>query len=120
VEGVGDLVLDGQKFLYLPGKFEPPLSVSVTAWVDANSRPDYWSLVLTLLGMTLVIEVFVYPDAWPTHLSWAAILLPLIARGGGRLSLDALMGIDRQHDRSPDAFSLETVASPASASSVAR
>ena len=41
-----------------------------------------------LLGMTLVIEIFVYPDAWPTHLSWAAILLPLIARGGGAWSLD--------------------------------
>lgn len=27
---------------------------------------------LTLLGMTLVIQIFVYPDAWPTHLSWAA------------------------------------------------
>ncbi|AYJ85495.1 DoxX family protein (plasmid) [Sphingomonas paeninsulae] len=48
----------------------------------------------TLLGMTLVIEVFVYPDAWPTHLSWAAILLPLIARGAGRWSLDFLLGID--------------------------
>jgi putative oxidoreductase len=48
-----------------------------------------------LLGMTLVIEVFVYPDAWPTHLSWAAILLPLIARGGGRWSLDHLLAIDR-------------------------
>jgi putative oxidoreductase len=44
-----------------------------------------------LLGMTAVIEIFVYPDAWPTHLSWAAILLPLIARGGGRWSLDALI-----------------------------
>lgn len=43
-----------------------------------------------LLGMTLVIEIFVYPDAWPTHLSWAAILLPLIARGGGAWSLDAM------------------------------
>lgn len=41
-----------------------------------------------LLVMTLVIEIFVYPDAWPTHLSWAAILLPLIARGPGRWSLD--------------------------------
>ena len=41
-----------------------------------------------LLGMTLVIEIFVYPDAWPTHLSWAAILLPLIASGAGRVSLD--------------------------------
>lgn len=51
-----------------------------------------------LLGMTAVIEIFVYPDAWPTHLSWAAILLPLIARGGGRWSIDALvrMGLRRQ------------------------
>jgi putative oxidoreductase len=46
-----------------------------------------------LLGMTLVIQTFVYPDAWPTHLSWAAILLPLIARGGGGLSLDHLLKI---------------------------
>lgn len=44
-----------------------------------------------LLGMTAVIEIFVYPDAWPTHLSWAAILLPLIARGGRRWSIDALI-----------------------------
>lgn len=44
-----------------------------------------------LLGMTAVIEIFVYPDAWPTHLSWAAILLPLAARGGGAWSLDAFL-----------------------------
>jgi putative oxidoreductase len=43
-----------------------------------------------LFGMTTVIEVFVYPDAWPTHLSWAGLLLPLIARGGGTWSLDRL------------------------------
>lgn len=43
---------------------------------------------LALLGMTLVIQTFVYPDAWSTHLSWAAILLPLIGRGAGGLSLD--------------------------------
>jgi putative oxidoreductase len=42
-----------------------------------------------LLGMTAVIEIFVYPDAWPTHLSWAGLLLPLIAQGGGAWSLDA-------------------------------
>ncbi len=46
---------------------------------------------LGLLGMTTVIEVFVYPDAWPTHLSWAGLLLPLIAQGGGALSLDRLL-----------------------------
>ncbi|HWI88138.1 MAG TPA: DoxX family protein [Sphingomicrobium sp.] len=48
---------------------------------------------LALFIMTLTIEIFVYPDAWPTHLSWAAILLPLIARGGGRFSLDRWLGI---------------------------
>lgn len=48
---------------------------------------------VVLLGMTTIIEVFVYPDAWPTHLSWASILLYLIARGGGRLSLDRAFGI---------------------------
>ncbi|MBS0609687.1 MAG: DoxX family protein [Proteobacteria bacterium] len=47
---------------------------------------------LALLGMTLVIEVFVYPDAWPTHLSWAMLLLYLAGRGAGPLSLDRLLG----------------------------
>lgn len=47
---------------------------------------------LGLLGMTLVIQIFVYPDAWPTHLSWAGLLLPLLAKGGGALSLDHLLG----------------------------
>ena len=46
---------------------------------------------LGLLGMTAVIEVFVYPDAWPTHLSWAALLLPLVAKGGGRWALDRVI-----------------------------
>jgi putative oxidoreductase len=47
-----------------------------------------------LMGMTLVIQIFVYPDAWPTHLSWAGLLLPLIARGGGAWSLDRLVGLE--------------------------
>ena len=48
---------------------------------------------LALFGMTTVIQVFVYPDAWPTHLSWAALLFVVIARGGGTLSLDRSLGI---------------------------
>ena len=48
---------------------------------------------LGLLGMTLVIQVFVYPDAWPTHLSWAAPLLLLAARGGGVVALDRGLGL---------------------------
>lgn len=45
------------------------------------------------LVMTLVIEVFVYPDAWPTHLTWAGLLLFLIARGAGPASLDRALRI---------------------------
>ena len=48
---------------------------------------------LALLGMTLVIQVFVYPDAWPTHLSWAALMLYLAGRGAGSLSLDRWLGL---------------------------
>src|SRR5688572_29913701 len=46
---------------------------------------------LALLGMTAVIQGFVYPDAWSTHLSWAGLLLYLVACGPGRLSLDKLL-----------------------------
>lgn len=46
---------------------------------------------LALFGMTAVIEIFVYPDAWPTHLTWAGLLLPLILRGAGDWSIDALL-----------------------------
>ena len=44
-----------------------------------------------LLGMTTVIEVFVYPQAWPTHIQWAAMLLVLLCRGAGAFSLDELI-----------------------------
>ena len=46
---------------------------------------------LALLGMTAVIQAFVYPDAWPTHAVWAACLLYLVARGAGVASLDHLL-----------------------------
>lgn len=46
---------------------------------------------LGLLVMTAVIEIFVYPDAYPTHGVWAAVLLYLIARGPGAISLDHLI-----------------------------
>lgn len=48
---------------------------------------------LALLGMTAVIQLFVYPDAWATHLSWAGLLLFLVARGGGATALDRTLGI---------------------------
>ena len=46
---------------------------------------------LALLCMTAVIEIFVYPGAWPTHGVWATCFLVLIARGPGLLSLDHLI-----------------------------
>jgi len=48
---------------------------------------------LALLGMTAVIQIFVYPDAWPTHLSWAALMLYLAGRGAGALSLDHVLRV---------------------------
>ncbi|MBR7629991.1 DoxX family protein [Aeromonas popoffii] len=46
---------------------------------------------LALLGMTIVIQFLVYPDAYPTHGVWAAALLFLVARGPGPLALDHLI-----------------------------
>ena len=46
---------------------------------------------VVLLGMVAVIEIFVYPLAWPTHLQWAAMLLVLLCRGAGTLALDLLL-----------------------------
>ena len=45
-----------------------------------------------LLVMTLVIQFFVFPEAWwATHSLWAALALVLISRGGGLFSLDSLL-----------------------------
>jgi putative oxidoreductase len=47
---------------------------------------------LALLGMTMVIQIFVYPEAWwSVHMIWAALALVLIVRGAGKLSLDAML-----------------------------
>ena len=48
---------------------------------------------LGLLGMTAVIQLFVYPDAWPTHLAWATLALYLAGRGAGPISVDRALGI---------------------------
>lgn len=48
---------------------------------------------LGLMAMTAVIQFFVYRDAWPTHLTWLAPGLYLMARGGGALSLDRRFGL---------------------------
>ena len=73
----------------------PPVIAAHTATYSEHLFPILLILglftrpaALALLGMTAIIEIFVYPDAWPTHLSWAALLIPLVVRGGGAWSLD--------------------------------
>ncbi|NOT25053.1 MAG: DoxX family protein [Acidobacteria bacterium] len=46
---------------------------------------------LPFLGMIAVIQTFVYPQAWTEHLLWASILVFLLTRGPGALSLDHLL-----------------------------
>jgi len=63
------------------------LSTPVLLVAGLATRP----VALVLLGMTTFIEVFVYPQAWPTHIQWAAMLLVLLCRGAGSWSLDHLI-----------------------------
>ena len=46
---------------------------------------------LPLLGQIVTIQLFVYPQAWHEHLVWGAILLFLLTRGAGAVSLDHLI-----------------------------
>ena len=54
---------------------------------------------LPLLGMLAVIQTFVYPNAWSDHLTWGSILLFLLTRGGGALSLDRLLRLEPARPR---------------------
>ena len=48
---------------------------------------------LGMLTMTLVIQLFIYPDAWlNAHMFWAVILFAVFALGPGKVSLDHLIG----------------------------
>ena len=78
----------------------PPVQAAYAATIAEHVFPVLLVLGLfsrlsatALLGMTLVIQLFVYPDAWPTHLSWVGLLLPIIAFGGGRFAVDRLVRI---------------------------
>lgn len=102
VEGL--FTLTDSTFYLFETDYALPLLPPVLAAYIATISEHVFSILLVLglftrasavalLGMTLVIEIFVYPDAWPTHLSWAGLMLPLIAYGGGRWSVDNAAGI---------------------------
>lgn len=46
---------------------------------------------LPLLGMISVIQIFVYPSAWPDHVLWGSILIFLLTHGPGAFSVDYLI-----------------------------
>jgi putative oxidoreductase len=63
------------------------LSVPLFLFVGLATR----LATLPLLGMVAVIQLLVYPQAWVEHLLWASVLVFLLTRGPGRLSLDHLI-----------------------------
>jgi len=52
---------------------------------------------LALMVMVAVIQIFVYPEGWPEHILWFALLLLIIARGPGAISLDHLIWSRADH-----------------------
>jgi len=47
--------------------------------------------VLPMIAQALVIEIFVYPEDWIEHLTWVSMLLFLLTRGAGMVSVDHLV-----------------------------
>jgi putative oxidoreductase len=85
-----ELFTDEYKVPLLPPEFAANLALSIELTMPVLLVLGLFTraAALVLLGMTTVIEVFVYPLAWPTHIQWAAMLLMLLCRGAGQLSLD--------------------------------
>ena len=101
-EGSWLSVSDTAKFLFEEEYKGVPLPPEFAAYMATYAEHLFPILLVTglftrlsafaLLGMTMVIQIFVYPEAWwSVHMIWVALALVLIVRGGGSLSLDALL-----------------------------
>jgi len=100
-------ISDNAKFLFSEEYAGVPLPPEFAA-VAATSAEHLFPILLViglatrfsalaLLIMTLVIQIFVYPDAWwPVHSLWVAMALVLIARGGGLFSVDRWLARGRR------------------------
>ncbi len=100
----GFLTVNENAFFLFEEEFKVPLLPSDVAAYMATYAETFFPILLVLglftrlsafalLIMTAVIEIFVYPLAWPTHLTWAALMLYLIGRGAGKWSLDRVFGL---------------------------
>ncbi len=96
-------ISDATRFLFAEEYAGVPLSPDLAAPLATWSEHLFPILLvlglatrasaLALLGMTMVIQIFVFPDAWwSLHSIWVALCLVLIVRGGGLFSLDAASG----------------------------
>ena len=87
------LFTDEYKLPLIPPEIAAPMAASIELTTPVLLVLGLFTrgAALVLLGMTTVIEVFVYPQAWPTHIQWAAMLLILLCRGPGAISLDHLI-----------------------------
>jgi putative oxidoreductase len=103
VEGTWLEISDSTRFLfaeeYRGVPLPPELAAPLATWAE-HLFPLLLVLglatrlsALALLGMTMVIQIFVFPEAWwSVHSIWVALCLILIVRGGGLFSLDAAAG----------------------------
>jgi putative oxidoreductase len=98
----GLLSLNQSAFFLFEEEYALPVIPSRLAAHIATYAEHLFSLLLiaglasrlsaaALLFMTLVIQVFVYPDAWSTHLLWASALAFIVFRGPGAVSIDHLI-----------------------------
>lgn len=103
VDGVLSLN-DGARFLFAEEYRLPLLAPELAAHLAAYAEHLFPLLIvlglgtrlsaLALLVMTLAIQIFVYPQAWGVHLSWAGPLIYLLSQGPGAFSLDRVLRLD--------------------------
>lgn len=100
-------ISDGTRYLFETDYSGVPLPPGISVVMATTAEHVFPVLLLLglgtrfaalgLLGMTMTIQLFVFPDAWwPVHSLWTAMCLMLMVRGGGLFSADALIG-SRMH-----------------------
>lgn len=101
-EGTWLSVSDTTKFLFKEEYSAVPLPPELAAYMSTYAEHLFPILIvfglftrfsaIALLAMTMVIQIFVYPEAWwSVHVIWVALALVLITRGAGRFSLDSMI-----------------------------
>jgi putative oxidoreductase len=101
-EGTWLSVSDSAKYLFKEDYSHVPLPPEFAAYMATYAEHLFPILLViglftrlsafALIGMTMVIQIFVFPEAWwSVHMIWIALALTLVIRGGGQLSLDALL-----------------------------